>query len=90
MRPLFFDFPQDNQAWEVDDEYMFGPDILVAPILYEGIRCRKVYLPAGADWKNTIDGQRHNGGQWIECDAPIESIPVFLRNGVDLPISVHN
>lgn len=86
MRPLFYDFPQDRTAWEVDDQYMFGPDILVAPILYEEIRSRKVYLPAGADWKNTVNGQRFNGGQWIDCDAPIEAIPIFLKNGSDLPV----
>jgi alpha-D-xyloside xylohydrolase len=86
MRPLFYDFHQDSQAWDIDDQYMFGPDLLVAPILYEGIRSRKVYLPAGAEWKNSLDGKRFDGGQWIECDAPIESIPVFVRNNADLPL----
>lgn len=86
MRPLFYDFPQDSTAWEVDDQYMFGPDIMVAPIIYEGIHSRKVWLPEGASWKNTIDGRRFEGGQWIECDAPIEAIPVFLRDDADLPI----
>jgi len=84
MRPLFYDFPQDSTAWEVDDQYMFGPDIMVAPILYEGVRSRRVWLPAGASWKNTIDGKNYEGGQWIECDAPIESIPVFLRDNAEV------
>lgn len=86
MRPLFYDFPQDMTAWEIDDQYMFGPDILVAPILYEGQRSRRVYLPEGAEWKCTIDGRKYDGGQWIECDAPIEDIPLFLRDNADLPI----
>ena len=50
MRPLFYDFPEDKKAWEVEDEYMFGPDVLVAPVLYEGIREREVYLPEG-NWR---------------------------------------
>lgn len=86
MRPLFYDFPEDRQAWDVDDQYMFGPDILVAPILYEGIRSRKVYLPTGAEWKNTIDSQVLQGGQWTECAAPLETMPVFIRNNADLPL----
>jgi len=86
MRPIFYDFPQDSKAWEIDDQYMFGPDILVAPVLYEGARSRKVYLPEGAEWKNTIDSRVYGGGQWIESEAPIEAMPVFLRNGADLPV----
>jgi len=45
MRPLFYDFPEDKQAWEIEEIYMFRPDILVAPILYAGVRVRKVHLP---------------------------------------------
>lgn len=86
MRPLFYDFPEDGEAWNVEDEFMFGPDILVAPVLYEGARSRKVYLPAGAKWKDANRGRMYNGGQWIDCDAPLEIIPLFLKNGADLPI----
>jgi alpha-D-xyloside xylohydrolase len=50
MRPLFFDFAEDERCSEVDDQFMFGPDLLVAPVLYEGAREREVYLPAGANW----------------------------------------
>ncbi len=86
MRPLFYDFPKDSNAWDIDDQYMFGPDILVAPVLYEGARSRRVYLPEGADWMSTIDGRLYNGGQWIESEAPIETMPVFMRNGAELPL----
>ena len=55
IRPLFYDFPQDPKAWEVEDQYMFGPDILVAPVLYERMETRNVYLPQGAEWKNVVD-----------------------------------
>jgi alpha-D-xyloside xylohydrolase len=65
---------------------MFGPDILVAPILWEGARSRKVYLPKGAKWSNPYTDEQYEGGQWIVCDAPLEIIPVFLKNGAVLPI----
>lgn len=89
MRPLFYDFPEDKQAWEISDAYMFGPDILVAPILYEGARSREVYLPSGAEWKDAFTGKVYNGGKYIKCEAPLEIIPIFLKNSIDLPIYNH-
>jgi alpha-D-xyloside xylohydrolase len=86
MRPLFYDFSKDENAWDVDDQYMFGPDILVAPVLNEGERSRRVYLPKGAVWTNPYSGQIYEGGQQLTIEAPVEQIPLFLKNGVDLPI----
>ncbi|WP_312426181.1 glycoside hydrolase family 31 protein [Lacrimispora sp.] len=80
MRPLFYDFPEDKQSWEVEDEYMFGPDVLVAPILYAGMRKRMVYLPKGFTWKEYWTGETIEGGRTIESDAPIHRLPVFTRN----------
>lgn len=57
MRPLFYDFPEDGKCWETEDEYMFGPEILVAPILYEKQRERTLYLPEG-EWRSLNDGDR--------------------------------
>ncbi len=82
MRPLFFDFPEDEMSWAVDDQFMFGPDLLVAPVLYEGARSRDVYLPAGTAWTD----ERVDGGQRITADAPLERIPLYLRAGRQLPI----
>lgn len=87
MRPLFIDFPSDDEAYDVEDEYMFGPDLLVAPILYEGMRSRRVYLPEGAKWTSAYNGTVHEGGQWIESEAPLNVIPVFLKNEAKIPIS---
>lgn len=86
MRPLFYDFPDDRQAWSIEDELMFGPAVLVAPVLYEGVRSREVYLPAGVKWRDVNSGRIYSGGQYIECNAPLEVIPVFLRDEADLPI----
>ena len=78
MRPLFFDFPADRVAWEVEDEYMFGPDILVAPILQEGARSRQLYLPDG-EWRSLYDGTLYQGNNRIEAAASLDCIPVFIR-----------
>jgi len=86
MRPLFFDFPEDEENWAVEDQFMFGPDLLVAPVLYEGARSRKVYLPAGAAWTDAWTDETLDGGQWITADAPLERIPLYLRGEAKLPI----
>ena len=81
MRTLFYEFPQDSHAWEVENEFLFGGDVLVAPILYENQRQREVYLPAGVQWKNIWTGKIYEGGQSISVDAPIEQIPLFVKEG---------
>jgi len=86
MRPLFFDFPDDRISWEIEDEYMFGPDILVAPILYEGARGRAVYLPSGSNWTDVWTGAKSDGGQWVEASAPLERIPLYYRGDARPPI----
>ncbi len=86
MRPLLFDFPEDGAAWAVDDQFMFGPDLLVAPVLVQGMRARPVYLPAGTSWNDAWTGQAFDGGQRITVDAPLERIPLYLRAGARLPI----
>lgn len=80
MRPLFYDFPEDQKAWEVEDQYLFGPDVLVKPVTEAGCRSVSVYLPAGADWTNAWTGQRFQGGQTVTVDAPLEQIPLFTKN----------
>ncbi len=80
IRPLFYDFPAEEKCWEIGDEFMFGPEILVAPILYEQQRERKVYLPEGT-WRSLKDGTLYEGGAEYVCDAPIDYIPVFVKDG---------
>jgi alpha-D-xyloside xylohydrolase len=87
MRPLFYDFPDDARAWEVEDQYMFGDDILVAPVLEAGARQRSVYLPKGADWTDPSTGLVHRGGQVLSLPAPIETLPLLVRGGRDLPLA---
>lgn len=84
IRPLFYDFPKDNFAWENESEYMFGPDMLIAPILYEGEREREVYLPGGIEWINIWTHEMFNGGKMINVQAPLHQIPVFARRGAEV------
>ena len=81
MKPLFYDFPEDPLAWEAEDVYLFGHDLLVAPVLDAGIRRREVYLPVGAQWTEMATGKIYSGGQRLEVSAPLEEIPLFLKNG---------
>lgn len=81
MRPLFFDFPEDKTCWETEDCYMFGPDLLVAPVMEEGARTRKIYLPEGTRWVDAYTQDIYDGGQTVEVEAPLEIIPVMMREG---------
>ena len=81
MRPLFVDFEQDPQAAAVEDQFMLGPDLLVAQVAYEGMRERPVYLPAWAEWVDAWTGDGYAGGQTLTAPAPIERIPVYWRKG---------
>lgn len=87
IRPLFYDFPGDDKAWQVEDEYMFGPDILVAPVLYEGMRQREVYLPEGKDWTDANTGKSYKSGTSVICETPLHIIPIFVEKGKKIKIS---
>jgi alpha-D-xyloside xylohydrolase len=87
MRPLFFDFPNDEKCYDLDDQLLFGPDILVAPVTEYRQRSRDVYLPMGQSWKDTSSGRTYEGGQAIHLPAPIERVPVLTRADADLPIA---
>ncbi len=78
IRTMFYEFPDDQKCWETDDQYMFGPGYLVAPVMYQGMTERDVYLPEG-NWKSIHDGNIYSGGKTIHADAPIDIIPVFEK-----------
>ena len=80
MRPLFYDFPEDKVCWDNETEYMFGPDVLVAPVMEKGQTKKEVYLPAGAEWTNVWTKESFEGGQTVTVETPIEQIPLFTRN----------
>ena len=95
MRSLAFDFPDDDAIKSIPDQYMFGPAFMVNPVtksLYnlsnsqDIKKTRKVYLPKMSDWYDFWTGKLINGGQTIDADAPIETIPLYVRAGSIIPM----
>jgi alpha-D-xyloside xylohydrolase len=83
MRALVLDYQDDPRARAIKDEYLFGPDLLVAPVIDENTS-RPVYLPAG-DWINLFTGEQVTGPQTVIATAPLDTIPVYARRGTVLP-----
>jgi len=86
LRPLWYDFPDDNASYAIKDQYMFGPSFLVAPVTAKELTSRNVYLPAGTDWYDFWTGARLSGGQTIEAEAPLEKLPLFVPAGSIIPM----
>ena len=78
MRPMFFEFPGDEACWTIEDQYMLGENLLVAPVMQMGQRTRSVYLPEGP-WQPIEGGAIIPGGRWIDADAPLDRMPVYRR-----------
>ncbi len=85
MRPLWYEFPRDAGTYLVNDEYLVGGDILVAPVVRDGARSRGVYLPGGTDWIDWWTGTRYEGGRSHNIEAPLEKLPLFVRVGAVVP-----
>lgn len=83
MRPMFFDFYEDETCYRLSDQYMFGPDILFAPIYRQGETEHRVYLPAGK-WVRTVDKSVHEGGQFMNCRAEFDQFIAFVRDGAEV------
>lgn len=83
MRTLFYEFPEDSTCWEIEDQYLYGRDILVAPVLSTNSASRKLYLPEG-EWVEYETKKVYKGKQWITVKTPIEEIPVFIRKGKEI------
>ncbi|WP_313343965.1 TIM-barrel domain-containing protein [Stenotrophomonas sp.] len=86
MRGMAMDFPADPAVRDINDQYLFGPSLLVAPVTTFGATSRKVYLPAGTTWLDYYTGQRLQGGQTIDAAAPLQRMPLYVRAGAIVPI----
>ncbi|MBN2222334.1 MAG: glycoside hydrolase family 31 protein [Vallitaleaceae bacterium] len=86
MRTMFYEFPSDDVCWSLETQYMFGDEILVAPILEAGSVEREVYLPLGETWTNTLTSEVLEGGKSVIVKAEIDQIPIFLRGQSKLVI----
>ena len=88
LRPLFYDFEDDPRAYEDCDEFMFGPQLLVANVVESGQRERRVYLPRGVEgWYDFHSGAYHRAGSEIVVAAPLDLIPMFARAGAMVPLT---
>ncbi|KXB38519.1 TIM-barrel domain-containing protein [Aerococcus christensenii] len=81
IRSLFIDFPEDKEAWEETYQYMFGSDLLIAPITEYKLKEKIVYLPKGNKWVNLFTKEVFGGGKKIKINVNIENIPVFYKEG---------
>lgn len=79
QRPLFLHFEEDPEAYSTQTQYLYGPDMLVAPVVEEGVKAREVYLPAGETWVHLWSGVIEAGGRRLEVSAPDGRPPVFFR-----------
>lgn len=85
LRALIFHHPDDRLCWHLDDEYYFGDDFLVAPVMNSENR-RDVYLPEG-EWVNFFTGECLDGGRWLKSvEVPLEEMPVYVRKGAEIPV----
>jgi len=85
MRPLLFEFPDDEETYAIDDEFMLGPFLLVAPVLKEGARTREVYLPKGK-WYDFWSDKAYQGPARVCVDAPLDVVPLFVKDGALVPM----
>ena len=85
MRPLWYEFPNDKSTYLINDQYMVGRDILVAPVVKEGMRTRGIYLPAGAEWIDWWTGARLESGKTHYLQTPLDRLPIFVRVGGIVP-----
>jgi len=84
FRPLMLNYQDDESTYNLDDQFMIGDDLLVAPILKPDVTRRLVYLPAGS-WYDYWTNKKYAGGTMISVDAPLDTVPMFVRAGAIIP-----
>lgn len=84
-RPLFFDKPGNPEIAGVANTYLWGPNILVAPVLEKGQAIRRFYAPEGT-WYNLFDEEKITGGRWIAKEVTLQTIPAYARGGSFIPM----
>lgn len=90
VRPLSMDFSDDQKTWEIDDQWMFGEDILVAPVLKDNAikqnNARMVYLPKGI-WYDFWNGKKYTGAQSYPIESAVGRLPVFVKENTIIPMA---
>jgi hypothetical protein len=91
VRPMYHDHPEDPEAYEVPGQYLFGPDLVVAPVTTpaeaaSGLATVDAWLPPG-DWYDAISGRRYTGGRRLRLHRTLDGVPVLARAGAVLPLA---
>jgi alpha-D-xyloside xylohydrolase len=86
MRGLVMDFPNDDAVKNINDQYLFGHSMLVAPVYVYGARERSVYMPKSANWYDLYTGELHKGGTTATIKAPETRMPVLVKAGAIVPV----
>lgn len=85
MRALWLHYPRDPEAVKLGDEFLWGRDLLIAPVTEKGATSRRIYLPEG-DWFDWWTSERTSGGQWIDRSVDLATMPIYVRAGAIIPI----
>ena len=87
LRPLLFNYQNDKNTYKINDEFLCGDNILVAPVLEQGSICRMIYLPEGNSWIDYWTKEEFEGGQYIIKKTPLDVCPIFIKAGAVIPVS---
>ena len=79
IRPLLYNYQNDKKTYEINDEFMFGDNVLVSPVVEQGARQKLVYLPKGNSWIDYWTGEEFEGGQYIIKDSPLDICPIYIK-----------
>jgi alpha-glucosidase (family GH31 glycosyl hydrolase) len=85
MRALWLHYPKDAEAARLGDEYLWGRDLLIAPVIEKGATNRHLYLPSGT-WHDWWNGEKLEGGRWVDRFADLATMPIFARAGAIIPL----
>ena len=88
IRPLLFEYQEDKNTYEINDEFLCGDNILVAPVVEQGMRQKLVYLPKGDGWIDYWTGENYIGGQYIIKNSPLDICPIFIKESSIIPMGV--
>lgn len=86
FRPLVFNYQKDKNTYEINDEFMIGNDILISPVVEQGITKKMVYLPEGDTWIDYWTKEEIEGGKYFIKDTPLDICPIFIRKGAIIPV----
>lgn len=85
QQPLVYQFQDDPNTYNIEDQFMFGDSLLIAPVVKQGQNSRQVYLPAGVKWVDYWTGKEFDGNQTITVNADLGSLPIFVKQNSIIP-----